>query len=344
MGDRRIASDSPELGRNGPLALSEVKHRRGEAVEVPAARARQGAPRRAAMATRDRPSVRPYSSGISRRIKASSDAAGVRRSTGRYDCSPARRTTIGLPSSVHVGYDDDPGCGTLHRSPKMLNFDLAKTAGEGDLVRGRDVLIAEEDPTAMLLVGRSIAANVRRRCVAAKLTPRISRRARRHVGTISMDIGGSPLDPGDTHRACGYNRRELPPPMSIREPPRRTSAAPWKGVAPHPRHQLDRTRKSGFRRLSCGAAIRQRACVLVTRSGMHLASGNGAAVPDLACFSLPARVRVISPPIHMTRHPNHGRGWVTIPELEPTIERPGNHGVAARLRIYWFMTRPPAEG
>src|SRR6266851_2507125 len=53
----------------------------------------------------------------------------------------------------HVGYDDD-----LRAARHALSFaedvelDLAKTAGEGDLFRGRDVLIAEEDH-AVIVIG-----------------------------------------------------------------------------------------------------------------------------------------------------------------------------------------------
>jgi hypothetical protein len=42
--------------------------------------------------------------------------------------------------------------GTLHRSPKMLNSIFAKTAGKRHLLRGRDVLIAEEDD-GVIIVG-----------------------------------------------------------------------------------------------------------------------------------------------------------------------------------------------
>src|ERR1700745_4222132 len=53
----------------------------------------------------------------------------------------------------HVGYDDD--LWAARHAPSFaedVELDLAKTVGEGDLLRGRDVLIAEEDH-AVVIVG-----------------------------------------------------------------------------------------------------------------------------------------------------------------------------------------------
>src|SRR5260370_8370353 len=53
----------------------------------------------------------------------------------------------------HVGYDDD--LRAARHAPSFaedVELDLAKTVGEGDLLRGRDVLIAEEDH-AVVIVG-----------------------------------------------------------------------------------------------------------------------------------------------------------------------------------------------
>src|ERR1700738_1914406 len=75
----------------------------------------------------------------------------------------------------HVGYDDD--LWAARHAPSFaedVELDLAKTVGEGDLLRG-------------------IAANVSSSTGPAKLTPRISAPSAAPVGTISIDIGGSPV-------------------------------------------------------------------------------------------------------------------------------------------------------
>src|SRR6266478_5284762 len=60
--------------------------------------------------------------------------------------SPARRTPIGLPSSVTLDTTTISGLpGTLHRSPKMLNSISPKRRVKATCCRGRDALIAEED-------------------------------------------------------------------------------------------------------------------------------------------------------------------------------------------------------
>src|SRR3984893_7265800 len=61
---------------------------------------------------------------------------------------PDRTAVLG-----HVGYDDD--LRAVRHTPSFaedVELDLAKTAGEGDVLRGRDVLIAEEDH-AVVIVG-----------------------------------------------------------------------------------------------------------------------------------------------------------------------------------------------
>src|SRR5438128_157626 len=63
---------------------------------------------------------------------------------------------------------------------------------------------------------------------SAKLTPRISAPSTAPVGTISMDIGGSPVGYRRSSEG-GYNRREPTGPMSIRAPPEK-ARPPWKGV------------------------------------------------------------------------------------------------------------------
>src|SRR5713101_190158 len=53
----------------------------------------------------------------------------------------------------HIGYDDD--LRTARHTPSFaedVELDLAKAAGEGNLLWGRDVLIAEEDH-AVIIVG-----------------------------------------------------------------------------------------------------------------------------------------------------------------------------------------------
>jgi len=51
--------------------------------------------------------------------------------------SPARRTPIGLPSSVTLDTTTiSELLGTLHRFAEDVELDLAKTVGEGDLLRG----------------------------------------------------------------------------------------------------------------------------------------------------------------------------------------------------------------
>src|SRR5271170_5311443 len=61
----------------------------------------------------------------------------------------ADRTTV----LSHVGHDDNLRAARHAPSfSKDVELDLAKTAGEGNLLRGRDVLIAEEDH-AVIIVG-----------------------------------------------------------------------------------------------------------------------------------------------------------------------------------------------
>ena len=80
--------------------------------------------------------------------RASSRAAAVRRSTCHCASSrqPGARRSDGHLG--HVGNNDD--LGTAWHAPSFaedVELDFAKTAGKGNLLRGRNVLIAEEDRT-----------------------------------------------------------------------------------------------------------------------------------------------------------------------------------------------------
>jgi hypothetical protein len=68
--------------------------------------------------------------------------------------------------------------------------------------------------------GASIAANVSSSMARAKLTPRISAPSAAPVGTISIDISGSPAGQAAlSRRASRRNRRERTRHMPIRAPP-----------------------------------------------------------------------------------------------------------------------------
>src|ERR1700731_1410977 len=107
-----------------------------------------------------------------------------------------------------VGNDDDIRAARHGPwSAEDVELDLAKTAGEGNLLWGRDVLIAEEDH-AVIIVGPLDAANVSSSMARAKSTPRISAPSAAPVGTISIDIRGSPCWSG---RAVSPREPAQPP-------------------------------------------------------------------------------------------------------------------------------------
>src|ERR1700730_6467909 len=91
-----------------------------------------------------------------------------------------------------VGNDDDIRAARHGPwSAEDVELDLAKTAGEGNLLWGRDVLIVEED-YAVIIVGpldrgECLVADGSGQIDTADLAPSAA-----PVGTISIDIDGSP--------------------------------------------------------------------------------------------------------------------------------------------------------
>jgi hypothetical protein len=60
--------------------------------------------------------------------------------------SPARRTPIGRPSSVTFGdHDDLRTTGHAPTFAEDIELDLAEAAGEGNLLKRRNTLVAEKD-------------------------------------------------------------------------------------------------------------------------------------------------------------------------------------------------------
>jgi hypothetical protein len=87
----------------------------------------------------------------------------------------------------------------------------------------------------------------------AKWTPRISAPSAAPVGTISMDVGGSPVGhPSGLHRGADINHREPTARVSIRAPLKKARGHPRKAYAPSPAALTGPARKSVFRRRRCG--------------------------------------------------------------------------------------------
>jgi len=159
--------------------------------------------------------------------------------------SPARRTPIGLPSSVTLDTTTISGLpGTLHRSPKMLNSISPKRRVKATCCGGVCADRGRRSRHDHCRPARSRRTS-RRRCVGPNRHRGSRRRARAPVGTISMDIGGSPVG----YRAILTGRADitagsLPHPCPFGHHPRKRASTRGKASAHHPRPQLDRTRKS----------------------------------------------------------------------------------------------------
>ena len=107
----------------------------------------------AALANSVSPSVRPNRSGISQRVEHR-PARRPRRVAHVAVPVLAGAADADRPAVLgHVGDDDDlRAAGHAPALAENVEFDLAEAAGEGDLLRGRDSLVAEEDD-AMLVIG-----------------------------------------------------------------------------------------------------------------------------------------------------------------------------------------------
>src|SRR5258705_10413860 len=132
----------------------------------------------------------------------------------------------------HVGYDDD--LWAARHAPSFaedVELDLAKTVGEGDLLRGRDVLIAEEDHAVVIVGpldrGERLVVDGFGQIDTADLG------AERGASRDNLD-GHRRLPrwlPGNPQRGRGYNRRGPTAPMSTRHHPR--NAGPPGKATPH---------------------------------------------------------------------------------------------------------------
>src|SRR6516164_199864 len=152
VGDRRVAIYFRLRGRKGPLAPGKVKYRAAP-VEVPPHALRQCVPGRGGAGEFCIPQ---------RQAKQFGNFQCMEHRTARRPCGVAHVTVPVLTGPAHadrtailghVGNNDD--LRTAWYAPSFaedVELDFAKTAGKSNLLRGRDVLIAEEYD-AVIIVG-----------------------------------------------------------------------------------------------------------------------------------------------------------------------------------------------
>src|SRR4029077_11932715 len=122
----------------------------------------------------------------------------------------------------HVRSDDDLRAARYAPSfAEDVELDLAKTVGESNLLRGRDVLIAKEDHAVAIVGpldrGERLVVDGFGQIDTADLG------AERGASRDNLDGHRrfSRWIPGDPQRVRGYNRREPTAPMSIGHHPRK---------------------------------------------------------------------------------------------------------------------------
>ena len=189
MPDRRIAIDLRLGGRKGALAAAEIEDR-APAVDLLPQRLRQCVPGRGGAGEFGIAQGQAVQVGNFERVEHR-PARRPRRVAHVAVPVLAGATDADRPAVLgDVGDHDD--LRAARHAPAFaedVEFDLAEAAGEGNLLRRGDVLVAKEDD-AMFVVGPLDRGERRVVDGPARSTPRISAPSAAPVGMISMDMDG----------------------------------------------------------------------------------------------------------------------------------------------------------